>query len=46
MECGSLEVVVDVDLPIAVDDVVAALGELQAIELEPASLLRNLAKIG
>jgi len=41
----ALEIVVNVNLPVAIDDVVAALSKLQALELEPLCLLGNLAKI-
>src|SRR5262249_41090155 len=40
----ALEIVVDVDLPVAVDDVVPALGEMESFELEAARLLRDLAE--
>src|SRR5690348_2255654 len=40
----ALEVVVDVDLPVAIDDVVAAFGELQAGKSKAAGLLRNFAE--
>src|SRR5580692_3488593 len=42
----ALEIVIDVNLPIAIDDVVAALDGLQALELEAASLFGNFAEIG
>src|SRR5690349_17773549 len=42
----ALEIVVDVNLPIAVDHVVAALGEFQTFELEAAHLLGNLSQAG
>ena len=41
----ALEIVVDVNLPIAIDDVVAALGKLQAFKLKTTRLLRNLTEI-
>src|SRR5258708_7468380 len=41
----ALEIVIDVNFPIAVDDVVAALGELQALELKTTRLLRNFTEI-
>src|SRR5439155_13182346 len=40
----ALEVVVDVDLPVAVDDVVAALGKFQSFKIEAAHLSRNFAE--
>src|SRR5215471_2123626 len=39
-----VEIIVDIDLPVAVDDVVAALGKRQVFELEFARLLRNVAE--
>ena len=42
----ALEIIVDVDLPVAIDDVVAALDGLQAFELEAAGLFGNFAEIG
>src|SRR5215471_12455594 len=41
----ALEIIVDVDLPIAIDDVVAALRKLQAVELEAARLLGDFSQI-
>src|SRR5437016_548088 len=41
----SLEIVVNVNLPVTIDDVIAAPGKLQALELEPLCLLGNLGKI-
>src|SRR5580704_5023655 len=41
----ALEIVVNVHLPIAIDDVVAALDGLQALELEAARLFGNFAEI-
>jgi len=41
----ALEIVVNVNLPIAIDDVVAALGKLQAFKLKTTRLLRNLTEI-
>ncbi len=41
----AFEIVIDVNLPIAVDNVVAALGELQALELKTTRLLRNFTEI-
>ena len=42
----ALEIVVDVHLPVAIDDVISALDGLQAFELEAASLFGNFAEIG
>src|SRR4029077_8784627 len=39
-----VEIIVDIDLPVAVDDVVAALGKGQSFELEFARLLGNVAE--
>ena len=41
----ALEIVVDVDLPIAVNHVVAAFGKLETFELETLRLLRNRAEV-
>src|SRR5205823_1969638 len=41
----ALEIVVDVNFPIAIDDVIAALGKLQTLELETLRLLRSLAEV-
>src|SRR2546423_15558689 len=41
----ALEIVVDVDLPIAIDDVVAAFGELQSGKLKAARLFGNSSEI-
>src|SRR6266851_4832146 len=41
----ALEIVVYVNLPVAIDDVVAALGKLQTFELETSRLLGNLTEI-
>src|SRR5689334_18544786 len=41
----ALEVIVDVNLPVAIDDVVAALGRFQAVELEAARLLGDFSQI-
>src|SRR5262249_5562348 len=38
----ALEIVIDVDLPVARDEVIAPLRQMQAVELESAGLLRNL----
>src|SRR5213082_541948 len=42
----ALEIIVDVNLPVAVDDVIAALREVQALELEAVGLLRDLPQVG
>src|SRR5256885_3995545 len=41
----ALEIVIDIDLPVAIDDIVATLGKLQTIELETARLPGNLAEV-
>src|SRR5215831_17611717 len=40
----ALKVVVDINLPVAFDDVVAALGQFEPFELEATRLIRNFAK--
>src|SRR5437762_11616075 len=42
----ALEIIVDVNLPVAVDDVIAALREVQALELEAVGLLGDLPQVG
>src|SRR6267142_3456786 len=42
----ALEVVIYVNFPVAIDDVVAALRELQSLELEASRLLWNLPQVG
>ena len=39
-----VEIIVDIDLPVAVDNVVAAIGKVQSFELEFARLLGNVAE--
>src|SRR5467141_1161011 len=41
----ALEVVVHVNFPVAIDDVVAAFGKLQSLELKTPRLLRNLPEV-
>src|SRR5438094_1531047 len=42
----ALEIIVDVNLPVAVDDVLAGLREVQALELEAVGLLGDLPQVG
>src|SRR5580693_6155765 len=42
----ALEIVIDIHLPVAIDDVVPALDKLHSFELQAAGLLRNFAEIG
>src|ERR1700730_4368551 len=42
----ALEVVIYVNFPVAIDDVVAALGKLQSLELEASRFLGNPAEVG
>src|SRR6267378_3737604 len=42
----ALEVVIYVNFPVAIDEVVAAFGKLQSLELEASRLLGNLAEVG